>query len=176
MSELENEIQAKFAHLSDERLISRMNRAPDFGYDDEEVELTRRLKLGGLAWRWATVDGRERVEVYKPEPTDEELIDQAIAQAQATESEISDAAARMIASQLHSGQASALYALASSGFIDEDRLARELVINYEEFTKSPQVHEWINTLVSYAVNREDKGPQEDWDKLWLGREAEDGDE
>ena len=61
---LEQDIQAKFGHLSDERLMERMNKAPDFGYDDEEVELTRRLKLGGLAWRWADINGKERVEVY----------------------------------------------------------------------------------------------------------------
>lgn len=44
-----------------------MNHAPDFGYDDEEVELTRRLKLGGLAWRWAQLNGKDVVEVYQPE-------------------------------------------------------------------------------------------------------------
>lgn len=62
--DLEKSVAAKFAHLSDEALMDRMNRAPDLGYDDEEVELTRRLKLNGLTWRWATVEGQERVKVY----------------------------------------------------------------------------------------------------------------
>lgn len=60
-------IEAKFAHLSDEALINRMNQAEDFGYDDEEVELNRRLKLGGLAWRWSQDMFNPRVEVYRPE-------------------------------------------------------------------------------------------------------------
>lgn len=68
MSEsLHEQVEARFAHLSDEALINRMNRAPDFGYDDEEVELTRRLKLGGLAWRWSQDMFNPRVEVYRPE-------------------------------------------------------------------------------------------------------------
>jgi len=37
-----------------------------------------------------------------------------------------DGTARRIAAQLHSGQASALYSLASTGAIDEDRLYREI--------------------------------------------------
>ena len=48
-------------------LMRAMERTPDFGYDDEEYELSRRLKLGGLAWRWATIDGYDQVEVYTPE-------------------------------------------------------------------------------------------------------------
>ena len=44
-----------------------MENAEDFGYDDEEAELSRRLKLGGLAWRWSGDFFRPSVEIYKPD-------------------------------------------------------------------------------------------------------------
>ncbi|NQX14250.1 hypothetical protein HQQ80_21695 [Microbacteriaceae bacterium VKM Ac-2855] len=66
-SALERTIAAKFAGTTDQALVRRMERAEDFGYDDESVELTRRLKLGGLAWKWANVDGREKVQIFKEE-------------------------------------------------------------------------------------------------------------
>lgn len=46
-------------------LIRRIETAPDFGYDDEQVELNESLARRGLAWRW-TRGGNERVEVYAP--------------------------------------------------------------------------------------------------------------
>lgn len=70
-SDLERSIAAKFARTTDQALMRRMERAEDFGYDDESVELTRRLKLGGLAWKWANVDGRDKVQIYKKEVGDD---------------------------------------------------------------------------------------------------------
>ncbi|WP_199240990.1 hypothetical protein [Naasia lichenicola] len=65
MSESLNEqIALKFAGLSDHELAKRIEKAPDFGYDDETVELNRRLALGGMAWRWA--QGDQHVEIYVP--------------------------------------------------------------------------------------------------------------
>jgi hypothetical protein len=61
--ELLKAVQARFAHLSTAQLTARMNRAPAFGYDDEEVELTRRLEPTGRAWRW-TRTIPPRVEIY----------------------------------------------------------------------------------------------------------------
>ncbi len=46
-------IRAKFASMSLSRLISRMERSPDFGYDDEEVELAERLLRKGQEWCWS---------------------------------------------------------------------------------------------------------------------------
>lgn len=54
-----------FSHLSDEQLIRRIERAPDFGYDDESVELDRRLKPQRRAWRWSGDFHRPHVEVYE---------------------------------------------------------------------------------------------------------------
>ncbi|WP_427007155.1 hypothetical protein [Pseudarthrobacter sp. H2] len=61
---LESQIAEKFAHLSDADLIRRMNAAPDFGYDDEAVELNRRLEAVGLTWRWSS---KNQVLIFDPE-------------------------------------------------------------------------------------------------------------
>lgn len=68
---LENQIREKFNAVSTPRLIGLMEAAPDFGYDDESVELNRRLALSGLAWRWASGLG-DRIEVFTPEAGDEQ--------------------------------------------------------------------------------------------------------
>lgn len=60
---LDEVIATEFAHMTDEALIRRMERAPDFGYDDECWELNRRLGAVGLTWMW---EGN-KVKVYKPE-------------------------------------------------------------------------------------------------------------
>lgn len=65
---LDAEIAEKFAAVSNQRLIQRIESAAAFGYDDEAYELNRRLRLGGLAWRFALSEtGREVVQVYRPE-------------------------------------------------------------------------------------------------------------
>lgn len=48
--------------------MSRMEAAPDLGYDDESVELNRRLALGGLPCRWAAIGNQ--IEVFTPEAGD----------------------------------------------------------------------------------------------------------
>jgi hypothetical protein len=53
----------RFAHLSIAQLCARMNRAADFGYDDEAEELAHRLKGSGRRWRWTQSDP-PRVEIY----------------------------------------------------------------------------------------------------------------
>jgi len=50
--ELEEACKNKFISYSTERLIKRMEAAPDFGYDDEEIELNRRLRLKGQHYKW----------------------------------------------------------------------------------------------------------------------------
>lgn len=45
---IEDICKRKFRHLSDRQLIARANAAPDFGWDDEEVEICRRVKENGL--------------------------------------------------------------------------------------------------------------------------------
>lgn len=64
---LDEAIRAKFYGQSDAQLIRRIERAPDFGYDDEAYELNRRLTLVGMAWKWSQKYGRDVVVVYTPE-------------------------------------------------------------------------------------------------------------
>lgn len=68
MSEsLDRELEAKFQGKPDSYLIRQMETAPDFGYDDAEYELTRRLYLSGLAWKWSQKYGRDVVVIYNPD-------------------------------------------------------------------------------------------------------------
>lgn len=50
--ELEETCRQKFIHYGTEHLIQRIEKAPDFGYDDEEIELSRRLRAEGKTWKW----------------------------------------------------------------------------------------------------------------------------
>jgi antirestriction protein len=93
------------------------------------------------------------------ESTDEQIIRQGIAAALRHGTEIDDRTARYIASQLHEGQASALYSLASSGAIAEEVHA-ELTRGFEQ--QSDQVKWWINWLGTYCLHREDKEPVPGW--------------
>lgn len=45
---IEDIVKEKFKNLSDTELIRRANAAPDFGWDDEECEIHRRIKENGL--------------------------------------------------------------------------------------------------------------------------------
>ena len=56
-----------FESLSTNQLIRRIETAPDFGYDDEEVELSRRLAQKNKAWKWGKFCpgcNGQRIEVY----------------------------------------------------------------------------------------------------------------
>ncbi|WOI85969.1 hypothetical protein [Rhodococcus qingshengii] len=55
----------RFSHLTDAQLIRRIEKAPDFGYDDEAIELNRRVRALGKAWRWAGDFYHPHVEVYE---------------------------------------------------------------------------------------------------------------
>jgi hypothetical protein len=74
--------------------------------------------------------------------------------------DIDDRVARYIASQLHEGQASALYSLTSTGNIEEPRIHDELTKDFDQ--QPEQIKRWINALGFYCLGREDKGPVEGW--------------
>lgn len=54
--------------VSDQKAVARLrgkiNRAADFGYDDEAIELTAILAKYGKAWKWGGTIFNETVEVY----------------------------------------------------------------------------------------------------------------
>jgi antirestriction protein len=93
------------------------------------------------------------------ETGDERVIREGIERALQGGTEIDDRTARSIASQLHEGQASALYSLASSGTIAEEVHA-ELTRDFDQ--QPEQVRNWINWLGTYCLNREWKGPVTGW--------------
>lgn len=95
----------------------------------------------------------------EPQSQDAYLIGQGIEAAVADDRPIDNRTARYIAAQLHGGQASALYALASSGAIT-DRVMGELVD--ERAIQPPAVQSWIDALINYCAQRADHHPIPDW--------------
>ncbi|ABD10263.1 hypothetical protein ThrDRAFT_00236 [Frankia casuarinae] len=91
---------------------------------------------------------------------DERLIKQGIEAAAQEERPIDDRTARYIAGQLHGGQVSALYSLASTGNIIEDTVYHELYEDLESHT--PEVASWVEALRAYCQARPDKGPVRGW--------------
>src|SRR5690242_709489 len=90
---------------------------------------------------------------------DERIIREGLEAAQRGEREIDDRTARYIAGQLHGGQASALYALTSSGAIVEEEVYSELEATGEQL---PAVRRWTEALAAYCRARPDKRPVLGW--------------
>ena len=95
--------------------------------------------------------------------TDEQLIYHGITEALREDRAIDHATARAIASQLHGGQASPLYALASSGAV-VDGLRTELDTWRPEVPV--ELEPWLDALDEYIEQREDAGPIDGWHELW----------
>lgn len=107
--------------------------------------------------------GEHRHETHEIQPElhgDEQRIERAIAEALNDERAIDDGTAQRIAALLHTGQDSALYALASSGALP-DRLEAELLESVQDLP--PERDSWIDALLAYAEGRgENRGPKEGW--------------
>ena len=58
--QLEQDIKAKFKHLSNSSLVKRINSLPDFKWDDEGYELTRRINASNGKFS-ATMQGNNIV-------------------------------------------------------------------------------------------------------------------
>jgi hypothetical protein len=94
---------------------------------------------------------------------DELVIAAGIWEARADDGEIADDTARRIAAQLHDGQSTALYSLASTGAIDYEHVRHELDAAQSEH--SDHVREWIDCLGSYVLHAGDRGPVNGWSDL-----------
>lgn len=111
--------------------------------------------------------GGEQHETHaaQPEPiyeqlSDEQRIQRGMADALNEERVIDDGTARRIASHLHTGPDSALYALASSGALP-DRLEREIAESVQDLP--PARDSWIDALLAYTAARgDDRDPRPDW--------------
>lgn len=99
------------------------------------------------------------------EVTDKERIYYGITEALHQGGAIDNATARAIAAQLHSGQASALYALASSGAV-VDGLRAELDGWRENPDADLAIEPWLDALDEYLDARDDPSPVEGWAQLW----------
>lgn len=98
-------------------------------------------------------------------PTDDDLIAAAVRDWELNDYEgvIDDRTARIIASQEHGGQTSALYSLASAGAIDMERLSSELMASFmEAFGKDDARAAALDALGFYCIEHGDRGPVEGW--------------
>ncbi|NDZ93320.1 hypothetical protein G3I13_01915 [Streptomyces sp. SID6673] len=104
-----------------------------------------------------------------PRLSDEELVERSLARAEAAEQPIDDATARVIASMIHAGQASAMYTLASSGAIYPRHLEMEFRVEAEfaERNDAQEIARWVTRLREYVEARDDHAPVEGWSNLWL---------
>lgn len=84
-------------------------------------------------------------------------------QAEVEQRNIDDETARRIASQLHGGQASAMYSLASCGAIDYESIRGELVAGYGQ--ADPLTRRMWDHVGTYALEHDGRGPQEGWHEL-----------
>jgi antirestriction protein len=102
--------------------------------------------------------------------TDDQLIHYHITEALREDRPIDHATARAIASQLHSGQASALCALASSGAVVDD-VGAELDAWRADNETGVEVEPWLDALDEYLGSRDDLSPIEGWAGLWPAQPA-----
>lgn len=91
---------------------------------------------------------------------DEWVVERGIAVAMREGRDIDDRTARYIASQLHEGQASALYSFASTGNVEEPRIHDELTRDFDQ--QPEKIQRWVNSLGFYCLNRVNKGPIRGW--------------
>lgn len=96
--------------------------------------------------------------------SDTDLVDHELEAASEEERDITDAAARVIASQWHGGQASDLYSFVSTGAIS-DGVQIELARAIAEADEDDR--DRLAALSRYLMNREDTGAVDGWHDLWL---------
>lgn len=102
------------------------------------------------------------------ESNDDRFIREAMEATEATAmyAVIPDAAARMIASQYHGGQTSALYSLTSAGAIDTDSLRREITSFYVDESMTVGDLRKLDHLAFWIMAHGNRGPVEGWSELW----------
>jgi hypothetical protein len=99
---------------------------------------------------------------------DDAYLERVMEEAEANDTVITPTAARMIASQFHGGQASALYSLASCGAIDLERLHTEYFLMYGDPQTPEADKRKLDHLGIYFLEHGDRGPVSGWAQLWGG--------
>lgn len=97
--------------------------------------------------------------------SDDYLIDCGIEEADQDERLLDDATVRRAAAQLHGGQFSAMYSLASCGAVDHERLEGELRRDAELFKDDERMQRICQHLGSYIEVNAGRGPVSDWHTL-----------
>lgn len=110
------------------------------------------------------VVGHDESEVAPAPPAtdeswDERVIREGIEAAVTEGRPIDDRTARYIASQLHGGQSSALYVLASSGAVLPEVFTE---LDHDRVEQEADVRRWIACLTLYCASRVDVGPVRGW--------------
>ena len=98
--------------------------------------------------------------------TDDAYLEWAMTNAEVSWMNVPDPAARMIASQFQGGQSSALYALASSGAIDMERLRDEYTVIYADPHTAEDDKRKLDHLGTYVLEQGNRDPVEGWSELW----------
>lgn len=100
---------------------------------------------------------------------DETLIDYELQAASAEDREISDAGARVIASQIDSPATPAIHTFVTTGQILGDQFFDQLHANMIEAQTLDQREQMdrIEQLARYAATREDQDAVPQWSELWL---------
>lgn len=97
---------------------------------------------------------------------DDAYIEQAIREAEQEQRIVNDTTARMIASQHHGGQWSAMYSFSSCGAISLDALRDELAMSYAEHVTDEPERTKLDHLILYLLEHGDRGPVDGWSRLW----------
>jgi len=98
--------------------------------------------------------------------TDDAYLEWAMTDAEVSWRNIPDVAARMIASQFHGGQSSALFALASSGAIDLEGIRYEYTVIYAHPGTPEDDKRKLDHLGMYVVENGNRDPVAGWSELW----------
>lgn len=171
---LEDQIRHKFVGVATSRLIQRMEHAQDFKYDDEAVELNRRLAEQNQTWRWSGDFYNPRVEINDiPETPTDELIQESVERVD--QGVIDHATARAIAAALDPESGSAMDVFVQTGELLRGMgLSDELVRHGDRAidTNDYALGNRLARLAHYFMWRDDRAPVERWSELELLRTDE----
>lgn len=98
--------------------------------------------------------------------SDHDLVRNGITEACRDRTGLTDGVARIIASQLHDGQNSALYSLASTGRIDETLLIQEIGYELLQDQLSGEDRVAARLLGLYVLRHGDRPQVDGWADLW----------
>lgn len=184
-------VRNSIVKILDEMLPYMVDNVAISSHQQEPGEVTgdmeKLAQLQELADRFgweveADDDGHATVktDVYKPPAGDDEDADKSPLEVIITNEEriiigavndfvdgkgISELQAKVIASQWHGGQASALYSFASTGAINDEAIRGELYQTLKDQKPFSQDDLALQALTNFIISRGSRGPQSEWPLL-----------